>query len=105
MPGFGERRRLGGKKEGDPMCDVPTGRGNKRFPKFDYFDDKDVGDKGVRGKSNFVDVAHANPLAVAERRLHSISSRVRERETLSRNNGRHSVSGKAKKEGRGLAKG
>ena len=26
----------------------------------------------------------------------------RERETLSRNNGRHSVSGKAKKEGRGL---
>ena len=42
--------------------------------------------------------------AVAERRLHSISSRrrARERETLSRNNGRHSVSGKAKKEGRGL---
>ena len=65
------------------MCDVPTGRGNKRFPKLDYFDDKDVGDKGVRGKSNFVDVAHANPLAVAERRLHSISSRVRERERLS----------------------
>ena len=30
---------------------------------------------------------------------------MRERETLSRNNGRHSVSGKAKKEGRGLAEG
>ena len=96
MPGYGERSRLAGKKRGyrfiwRPHCGVD----NQICPILQR--QKENG----APIGNCADVTYGNHLTVAERRLHSISSR----ETLSRNNGRHSVSGKAKKEGRGLAKG